>query len=240
MSLIVSAAYKFVRIDDPRGLRDWILDGLRMRDMKGTILVAPEGINGTVSGTPAATQEFFQVLRADPRFQDIEVKHATTAAHPFQRLKVKLKREIVTLRAPEADPTTRVGTYVDPADWNVLIRDPDVLVVDTRNSYEVAQGSFERAVDPGTRNFAQWPQFVASNLDPQRHRRIAMFCTGGIRCEKASAHLLAHGFEEVYHLKGGILNYLAKVPAEESLWRGTCFVFDERGSVDADPEGHAS
>lgn len=234
MSIIVSAAYKFVRIEDPRALREHILAMLRSRDMKGTILVAPEGINGTISGSPEATGSFFDELRADPRFSVLEIKLATTDAHPFKRLKVKLKREIVTLRAPEADPTRRVGTYVDPADWNALISDPNVLVIDTRNAYEVAEGTFAGAVDPGTKHFAQWPRYVADHLDPQRHRRIAMFCTGGIRCEKASAYLLAHGFAEVFHLKGGILNYLAKVPPKESLWRGKCFVFDERGGVDGD------
>lgn len=232
MSIVVSATYKFVRVEDPRELRAHLLDALRTRGMKGTILVAPEGINGTISGTAEATASFFQRLRADTRFHDLEVKHATTDTHPFKRLKVKVKHEIVTLRAPEADPTRRVGTYVDPADWNALISDPDVLVIDTRNAYEVTEGTFANAIDPGTAHFAEWPRYVAGHLDPQHHRRIAMFCTGGIRCEKASAYLLAHGFENVYHLKGGILNYLAKVPAEESLWRGRCFVFDERGGVD--------
>ncbi len=234
MSISVSAFYKFVRVADARGLRDRLRAGLEVRGMKGTILVAPEGINGTISGVTDAMSSFLDELRCDPRFADIGVKQATVERHPFKRLKVRLKREIVTLRAPEADPTERVGTYVAPRDWNALIGDPDVLVIDTRNGYEVADGTFERAVDPGMRTFGEWPGYVADNLDPQRHRRIAMFCTGGIRCEKASAYLLAHGFAEVYHLKGGILNYLAQVPESESLWRGSCFVFDERGGVEGE------
>lgn len=234
MTITVSAFYKFVRVEDTRALREGLLAQLSARAMKGTILVASEGINGTVSGAPAAMASFLSELRDDARFADIGVKQATFERHPFKRLKVRLKREIVTLRAPEADPTKRVGTYVAPSEWNALISDPGVLVIDTRNAYEVAEGTFARAVDPGTRTFGEWPAYVERNLDPARHRKIAMFCTGGIRCEKASAYLLAHGFDEVYHLKGGILNYLAQVPESESLWQGSCFVFDERGGVEGE------
>ena len=233
MTMIVSAFYKFVRVVDPRGLREGLLVPLAARGMKGTILVAHEGINGTISGPADDMSAFLASLRADPRFADLVTKDTTTERHPFKRLKVRLKREIISLGAPEADPTIRVGTYVSPRDWNALIAEPDVLVIDTRNAYEVAEGTFEGAVDPGTRAFGEWPAYVAANLDPARHRRIAMFCTGGIRCEKASAYLLAHGFDEVYHLEGGILGYLAQVPADDSTWRGTCFVFDERGAVEA-------
>jgi UPF0176 protein len=233
MSIIVSAFYEFVRIDDPRALRAELLAALAAREMKGTILIAPEGINGTISGTHEAMTMFLALLRADPRFAGLVTKDAPAERHPFQRLKVKLKREIISLRAPEADPTALVGTYVDPRDWNALISAPDVLVIDTRNAYEVAEGTFRGAVDPGTRTFGEWPAWVERNLDPAQHRRIAMFCTGGIRCEKASAYLLAHGFAEVHHLQGGILRYLAEVPPEKSLWQGKCFVFDERGGVDA-------
>ena len=229
--ITVSAFYKFVRIDDPPALRTELHAGLAARGMKGTILVAPEGINGTISGTPAAMAEIHDLLRADPRFADLVTKDAFAEHHPFQRLKVKLKREIISLRAPEADPSVCVGTYVAPRDWNALIAEPDVLVIDTRNAYEVAEGTFAGAVDPGLRTFGEWPAYAAHHLDPARHRRIAMFCTGGIRCEKASAYLLAHGFIEVYHLQGGILRYLAEVPADQSLWRGHCFVFDERGKM---------
>ncbi len=232
MTISIAAFYKFVPVEDPPALRMALLDAMRAHAMKGTILVAPEGINGTISATPAAMDEFLATLRSDPRFADLVVKSATSDAHPFQRLKVKLKREILSFGHPEADPAVRVGTYVPPAEWNTLISDPDVLVLDTRNTYEVAAGTFERAVDPAIPNFRSFPGFVGSALDPARHRKVAMFCTGGIRCEKASAYMLAHGFTEVFHLEGGILNYLAKVPKEESLWRGECFVFDERGGVE--------
>ncbi len=232
MTIIISAFYKFVRIEDPRALRETLLASLKSGAMKGTILVAPEGINGTISGTPEAMAVFLAGLRSDPRFADVVTKDATADRHPFQRLKVKLKREIISLHAPEADPTKRVGTYVEPEDWNALISAPDVVLLDTRNTYEVEAGTFKGAVDPALDSFTQWPDFAARTLDPARHTRIAMFCTGGIRCEKASAHLLAHGFREVYHLKGGILNYLASVPPHESLWQGGCYVFDEREVVD--------
>jgi UPF0176 protein len=233
MTVAVSAFYKFVRIDDAPALRDRLFAELSARAMKGTILVAPEGINGTISGAPGQMAALLAWLRLDPRFADLTTKDGDADDHPFRRLKVKLKREIITLGAPEADPSRQVGTYVEPRDWNALISDPEVLVIDTRNAYEVAEGTFEGAVDPKTRSFGQWPAYVASNLDVTRNRRIAMFCTGGIRCEKASAYLLARGFEQVYHLKGGILNYLAQTPPDRSLWRGKCFVFDEREAVDA-------
>lgn len=236
MTITVSAFYKFVRIDDPPALRATLREVMTARAMRGTILVAPEGINGTISASSAGMESFLSELRADPRFADLVVKQARTDRHPFQRLKVKLKREIVTLRAPEADPTKQVGTYVAPKDWNALISDPDVIVIDTRNAYEVADGTFRGAVDPGTRSFGQFPDYVAKNLDPARHKRVAMFCTGGIRCEKASAYMLAHGFPEVYHLQGGILRYLAEVPEAESLWQGKCFVFDERVGVDSNDD----
>jgi UPF0176 protein len=237
MSIVVSAFYKFVGIAEPARLREELLARMSVLGMKGSILLAPEGINGTVSASPDAMADFHLVLKNDPRFADIVTKDAQAAQHPFKRLKVKLKREIVPIRAPEADPVLRVGTYVEPAAWNALLRDPDVVLLDTRNVYEVAEGTFEGAIDPGLAHFTQWPAYVQANLNPARHKKIAMFCTGGIRCEKASAYMLAHGFEQVYHLKGGILNYLAKVAEADSLWRGRCFVFDERGSVDADDAG---
>ena len=172
----------------------------------------------------------------DPRFADIVSKDATAAGHPFRRLKVKVKREIIRFGEPAADPSLRVGTYVAAKDWNALIADPDVLVLDTRNAYEVAEGTFAGAIDPKTRRFGELPEFVKANLDPTRHRRVAMFCTGGIRCEKASAYLLSLGFPEVFHLQGGILNYLATVPREKCLWQGRCFVFDEREAVEGTTE----
>ena len=234
MTIAVSAFYKFVLLDDPRGLRQMLFDMLRTHGMKGTLLLAPEGINGTISGAPDAMASVLRFLRADARFADLVTKDATIDRHPFKRLKVKVKREIISFRQAGADPTVRAGTYVPPDAWNALITAPGVLLLDTRNTYEVEAGTFRGALDPKTRRFGDLPAFVASDLSPQRHRRVAMFCTGGIRCEKASAYLLSQGFAEVYHLEGGILNYLAKVPKSESLFDGTCFVFDEREAVDSD------
>jgi UPF0176 protein len=223
----------FVPVDDPAQLADDLRAALEAAGARGTILLAHEGINGTVSAAPEAMAAFLARLRSDPRFADLVTKDATADGHPFRRLKVKVKPEILTFGHPEADPTRRVGIYVRPEDWNRLITDPDVFVLDTRNAYEVDMGSFDRAVDPGTRNFREFADYADRHLDPATHKRIAMFCTGGIRCEKASAYLLAKGFPEVYHLEGGILNYLAKVPAADQIWRGACFVFDERESVAA-------
>ena len=232
MPVTVTAFYKFVAIADPPAMRERLLGLARREEIKGTILVAPEGINATVAGPDAGIRHLLAHLRADPRFAHLVSKESYVEEPPFRRLKVKQKREIVTLRRPEADPTECVGTYVKPQDWNALLADPDVLVIDTRNAYEVAIGTFENAVDPATRTFSEFPDFVAANLDPEKHKRIAMFCTGGIRCEKASALLLAQGFPEVYHLEGGILKYLETVPPEESLWQGECFVFDERVALE--------
>ena len=233
MTIIISAFYKFVDIADPAALRDRLLAPMRAADMRGTLLIANEGINGTVSGTVEATEALFALLRDDPRFADLSIKRATRPAHPFGRLKVKVKREIITFPFPGADPRGQVGTYVPPQDWNALISSEDVLLLDTRNAYEVAAGTFAGAIDPGTRNFSQFAAYVQTQLAGAKEKKVAMFCTGGIRCEKASAYLLAQGFKEVFHLEGGILNYLETVPEEESLWRGACFVFDERGSVAA-------
>jgi UPF0176 protein len=234
MPITISAFYKFVAIADPPALRDTLHDRLQSRAIKGTILVAHEGVNGTISGAQDAMRAFLEELRADPRFADLVTKEARSDTHPFGRLKVKVKPEIVTFRQPQADPTRRVGTYVAPENWNALISEPGVLVIDTRNSYEFEAGTFDNAVDPQTRSFTEFPDYVRKNLDPARNRKIAMFCTGGIRCEKASAYMLAQGFSEVYHLEGGILNYLAKVPREDSRFRGACFVFDERRGVESD------
>ena len=231
MTIVVSAFYKFVHVADPAALRGVLSVLLDTHRAKGTILVAAEGINGTISAAPEAIQAIHAALRADLRFADLVTKDASADAHPFKRLKVKLKREIIALRHSDADPFVQVGTYVVPKDWNALITDPDVFVLDTRNAYETAAGSFRGAVDPQTRHFGELPAYVAAHLDPTRHKKIAMFCTGGIRCEKASAYLLSQGFGEVYHLQGGILNYLAQVPRNESLFEGACFVFDERETV---------
>jgi len=229
-TIVVSAFYKFVAMPDFESFRDLLLDVCDQADMRGSILLAPEGINGTVAGSRPSTSVLFDWLRADDRLADLEVKESYTQDMPFLRMKVRLKREIVTFRQP-VDPTTRVGTYVEPAKWNDVISDPDVLVIDTRNEEEVALGTFANAVDPGTESFTEFADYVAT-LDPEEHPKVAMFCTGGIRCEKASSYMLDKGFVEVLHLKGGILQYLEDVDPAESLWRGECFVFDERVTVD--------
>ncbi|MFT4115768.1 rhodanese-related sulfurtransferase [Bradyrhizobium sp.] len=228
----VAAFYQFAALPDHRALREPLRALCAELALKGSILLAQEGINGTIAGLPEAIDAFVRALGPGGLFGDrldnLELKFSTSDAMPFGRLKVRLKKEIVTLGDEAADPTRRVGTYVDAAEWNALIEAPDTLVLDTRNAFEVAMGTFEGAVDPGIGSFGQFKDFAAQRLDPTRHRKIAMFCTGGIRCEKASAHLLARGFTEVYHLKGGILKYLEQVPEAQSRWRGECFVFDER------------
>jgi UPF0176 protein len=232
MPLKVAAFYQFAALPDFRELREplrAICAGLRL---KGSVLLAEEGINGTLAGAPDAIDDLIKELRgAAPfggRFDNLELKFSRASAMPFQRLKIRLKKEIVTFGDAAIDPAREVGIYVDPADWNALIATPDTLVIDARNAFEVALGTFEGALDPGIDSFGQFKDFVARHLDPAQHRKVAMFCTGGIRCEKASAYLLARGFSEVYHLKGGILGYLEGVPEAESRWRGECFVFDDR------------
>jgi UPF0176 protein len=228
----VAAFYQFAVLPDFRELREPLRAICAELELKGSVLLAHEGINGTLAGSTEAIAALVEELRRGPlfggRLDNLELKFSQAATMPFQRLKIRLKKEIVTLGDSKADPTRRVGTYVDAADWNALISSPDTLLIDTRNAFEVAMGTFPGAVDPGIRRFGQFKDFTARHLDPLKHRRIAMFCTGGIRCEKASAHLLARGFAEVYHLKGGILRYLEGVPESESRWRGECFVFDER------------
>jgi UPF0176 protein len=233
MVWLVSTFYKFVKlsVSDCAALQALLAQGCAAAAVKGTILLAPEGINGTLAGSPDGIASVLSLLRADPRLSDLESKESSAAEIPFERLKVKLKREIVTLGVATADPTEQVGTYVAPEAWNRVIADPEILVLDTRNRYEVSIGSFEGAVNPQTSAFREFPAYVQAHLDPQKHKKVAMFCTGGIRCEKASAYLLSQGFEQVYHLKGGILKYLETVPATESRWQGECFVFDERVAV---------
>jgi len=228
----VAAFYQFAALPDFRELREPLRVICAGLGLKGSVLLAHEGINGTVAGTPNGIDALIGELQHGAlfggRLDDLELKFSEAATMPFGRMKVRLKKEIVTLGAADADPTRQVGIYVDPADWNALISAPDTLVIDTRNGFEVAMGTFEGAVDPGIKNFGQFKEFAARRLDPAKHRKIAMFCTGGIRCEKASAYLLSNGFAEVYHLKGGILGYLERVPEQQSRWRGECFVFDER------------
>jgi UPF0176 protein len=232
MSYKVAAFYQFVALPDFRGLREPLRAACAALKLKGSVLLAPEGINGTLAGDADAISNLIDSLRDGAlfggRLDNLELKFSHAATMPFQRLKVRLKKEIVTLGDPATDPTRQVGVYVEPADWNALISRDDTLVLDTRNAFEVALGTFEGAIDPGLKSFGQFKDFAAHKLDPKRHRKIAMFCTGGIRCEKASAYLLSRGFAEVYHLKGGILKYLERVPKQESRWRGECFVFDER------------
>ena len=230
--VVVCALYRFVRLPDFQSLREPLLQLLLERQVKGTLLLAPEGINGTVAGSREGVDALLAWLVRDGRFAGLNVKESRVDAVPFDRAKVKLKREIVTLGVPGLDPLKSAGTYVKPRDWNRLVSDPEVLVIDTRNEYEVRLGKFRRAIDPGTATFREFPEFVRSHLDPSRHRRVAMYCTGGIRCEKSTALLREMGFDEVYHLEGGILQYLEEVAPEESLWEGECFVFDERVSVD--------
>ena len=231
MPYIIATFYKFVSLPNCQSLQQPILDYCQSQQIKGTILLAKEGINGTISGTRASIDATLAYLRSLSPFNDLEHKESTATEFPFGKLKVKLKKEIVTLGKPEVDPNQQVGTYVKPQDWNSIISDPEVTVIDTRNQYEVEIGTFKRAINPETESFREFPEYIAQNIDPQQHPKIAMFCTGGIRCEKASSYLLAQGFKEVYHLKGGILKYLEEVPSDESLWNGECFVFDERVTV---------
>ncbi|MGB3139177.1 MAG: rhodanese-related sulfurtransferase [Aestuariivirga sp.] len=229
--IVVAALYKFVTLKDFASLRQPLLAAMKAHGVKGTLLLAEEGINGTISGSRSAIDGFLAVLRSDARLADIDHKESYCDKDPFYRSKVKLKKEIVTIGVVGVDPNKQAGTYVSPVDWNTLIADPDVLLIDTRNDYEVALGTFEGAADPGTSSFGEFPKFVSENLDPAQHRKVAMFCTGGIRCEKASSYMQSQGFREVYHLKGGILKYLEEVPKEQSKWQGDCFVFDHRVAV---------
>ena len=235
MACRVAAFYQFAALPDFRELRTPLLALCASLELRGTVLLAHEGINGTLAGSHDGIAAFVEALQEGPLFSGrldrLELKYSSAAAMPFQRLKVRLKKEIVTLGDASVDPATQVGTYVDAAHWNALISEPDTLLLDTRNAFEVAMGTFEGAVDPEIRSFGEFKEFTERKLDPQKHRRIAMFCTGGIRCEKASAYLLARGFAEVFHLKGGILQYLEDVPESQSRWRGECFVFDERISL---------
>jgi len=229
--IVVAALYKFVKLPDYETLVPRLKTFCDEQGIKGTLLLAEEGINGTVSGTREAIDALRAFLDADGRFDNLSYKESFYDEQPFYRMKVKLKKEIVTMGVNGIDPQQIVGTYVKPKDWNALISDPDVVVIDTRNSYEYEIGTFERAIDPKTETFREFPAYVAENLDPSKHKKVAMFCTGGIRCEKSTAYMKEQGFEEVYHLEGGILKYLEEVPEEKSLWRGECFVFDNRVAV---------
>ena len=227
----IAALYHFARFDDPAALKPALASLCCAQGVKGTLLLAPEGISGTIAGPRGGIDAVLAHVRALPGCADLEWKEATSLDAPFDRMKVRLKREIVTMGQPDVDPRARVGHYVEPADWNALIRSDDVAVIDTRNDYEVEIGTFEGAVDPQTRSFGDFPAWWQANRERFHNKRIAMFCTGGIRCEKSTNYVLGQGVEEVYHLKGGILKYLEEVPAEQSAWQGACFVFDNRVSV---------
>ena len=235
MKFLTAALYKFVSLPNYADLQAPIHAACDAHHIKGTLLLAAEGINGTIAGLPDDIKAVLHYLRTDGlfegKFANLEHKESHADEHPFYRMKVKLKKEIVTMGVPSVNPNNTVGTYVKPEDWNALIADPDVIVLDTRNDYEVHIGTFKGAVNPETTTFREFPEYVAQNLDKNKHKKVAMFCTGGIRCEKASSYMLEQGFETVYHLQGGILKYLETVPEEQSLWQGECFVFDQRVAV---------
>ncbi len=228
---VVAALYKFVNLPDYVELRDKLYQHLVLNKVKGTLLLAEEGINGTICGTREGIDAVRQWLDADGRFEGLSYKESFADEPAFYRTKVKLKTEIVTMGVPGVNPQHIVGTYVKGEDWNRLIEDPDTILIDTRNDYEVAIGTFKNAVNPNTTSFREFPQWAAENLDKTKHKKVAMFCTGGIRCEKSTAYLKEQGFDEVYHLDGGILKYLEEMPEQNSLWQGECFVFDQRVAV---------
>lgn len=228
---ICAALYKFVELNDFEQIQQPLYQTLIDNDVKGTLLLAREGINGTICGTREGIDAVLNYLRQDPRLAGVDHKESPSDTQAFYRTKVKLKKEIVTMGIDWVDPNNVVGTYVEPEQWNDIISDPEVLLIDTRNEYEYAVGTFEGAVNPKTDTFREFPEYVKQHLDPSKHKKVAMFCTGGIRCEKSTAYLKEQGFDEVYHLKGGILKYLEMVPEETSKWNGECFVFDQRVTV---------
>lgn len=227
----VAALYRFVRLDDYESMREPLLNFCTERGVKGTLLLAHEGVNGTISGGKTAIADVLSYLRSDERLTDLDCKFSYHEERPFLRMKVKLKREIVTMGLAGVDPNQSVGRYASPEEWNELVDDPECLVIDTRNDYEVEIGSFRGAINPGTKSFRDFPAWVDENLDPQKHKKVAMFCTGGIRCEKSTSLLVSKGFDDVWHLKGGILNYLEQTPEASTRWEGECFVFDSRVAV---------
>lgn len=228
---VVAALYKFADLPDFEAMIPPLKALCNLHQVKGTLLLAAEGINGTIAGTRGGINAVVELLRADDRLKDLEYKESMANEQPFYRMKVRPKKEIVTLGVPGINPNKKVGKYVKPEDWNALISDPDVILIDTRNDYEYRIGTFKGAINPKTDSFREFPEFVKTKLDPKKHKKVAMCCTGGIRCEKASSYMLEQGFEQVYHLKGGILKYLENIKPEESLWDGECFVFDNRTSV---------
>ena len=232
---LITAFYHFTQNDNYQDLQKFILDFCQKNKIKGTILLASEGINGTISGSESSIHQFHHFIKNDSifngKFEHLEHKESWSTHSPFYRMKVRLKKEIVALGVDGVSPTKKVGQYVTPDEWNKLIEDPDTVVIDTRNDYEFDIGTFKRAINPNTKSFREFPDFVDKNLSPKKHKKIAMFCTGGIRCEKSTSLMLEKGFDEVYHLQGGILKYLETIPKDESLWDGECFVFDQRVAV---------
>ena len=231
MTYTIAALYLFIPVADPAELKQKFLQELSPLQLCGTLLIAPEGINGTLAGSELAIKELLISLNNNTGLSQKDVKFSYSEEKPFNRFKIRLKREIVTFNQPHVNPNLRVGTYIEPDQWNTLIEDPDVTVIDTRNKYETLIGTFKNAIDPKIDSFTEFSDYVRENLDPKKHKKIAMFCTGGIRCEKASSFMLAEGFESVFHLKGGILKYLEEIPKEQSRWQGDCYVFDRRMAV---------
>jgi len=229
--ITICALYKFTRLDDFEKIQKPLKKFMELLNVRGTLLLAREGINGTIAGEKTNIEEVLAYLQSDKRLADISYKYSYSVKPPFNRLKVKLKKEIVTLGISDIDPTHSSGTYVKPSDWNEFINDPEVILIDTRNNYEYEIGSFKGAINPNTETFREFPSYTKNNLEKYRNKKIAMFCTGGIRCEKSTAYLKSEGFENVYHLQGGILKYLEEVEEAESLWEGECFVFDDRVAV---------
>jgi UPF0176 protein len=231
MTYTIAALYLFIPVADPAELKQKFLQELSPLQLCGTLLIAPEGINGTLAGSELAIQELLICLNNNTGLSQKDVKFSYSEEKPFNKFKIRLKREIVTFNQPHVNPNLRVGTYIEPDQWNTLIEDPDVTVIDTRNKYETLIGTFKNAIDPKIDSFTEFSDYVRKNLDPKKHKKIAMFCTGGIRCEKASSFMLTEGFESVFHLKGGILKYLEEIPKEQSRWQGDCYVFDRRMAV---------
>ena len=228
---VIASFYKFIPLADYLSLKLPLLEKMREYDVLGTIILAAEGINGGAAGTPEAMSDLYSYIKSDPRFQDILFKETFDDLMPYEKAKVKFRKEIVTLGVPNIDPLQQTGRRVLPEEWNQLISDPEVLVIDTRNDYEVSLGTFKNAINPNTENFRDFPAYVEENLMDKKDAKIAMFCTGGIRCEKSTGYLMSLGFKNVFQLEGGILNYYECTPASDSLWQGKCFVFDERIAV---------
>lgn len=230
-SFVIASFYKFVPLADFEMMKEPLLSQMHALQIKGTIILASEGINGSFAGFRSEMASFYAFLHQDPRFNDLNFKETFDTQNPFEKAKVKLRKEIVSMGGHEVNPLENAGVYLDPAAWHQFIQDPEVLLIDTRNDYEYELGTFKNAINPQTENFREFPDYVEKNLSDKKDKKIAMFCTGGIRCEKSTAYLKQQGFTQVYHLRDGILNYIESTPKQESLWQGNCFVFDNRVAV---------